>query len=74
MNSEIPWTVMLIRKNPKAPRAAYRFYEVRVQEEMKDWPEKHKRDRMWMSYGKAKEMLQGRPELLEALERSSIKR
>lgn len=63
-----------IRKNPKAPRAAYRFYEVRVQEEKKDWPEKHKRDRMWMSYDKAKDMLKARPELLEALERSSIKR
>lgn len=63
-----------IRKNPKAPRAAYRFYEVRVKEEKKDWPEKHKRERMWMSYIKAKEMLKERPELLEALERSSIKR
>ena len=63
-----------IKKNPKAPRATYRFYEVRVKEEKATWPEQHKRTRMWMSYVKAKELLQHRPELTEALERSSIKR
>lgn len=57
-----------------APRATYRFYEVKVKEEKERWPEAHKRDRMWMSYAKAKEALRERPELLEALERSSIKR
>lgn len=57
-----------------APRAAYRFYEVKVKEEKSNWPEKHKRDRQWMSYAKAKDSLRDRPELLEALERSSIKR
>ena len=63
-----------IRKNPYAPRASYRFYEVRVKEEKESWPEKHKRDRMWMSFTKAHDLLRDRPELLEALERSSIKR
>ncbi len=63
-----------IAKNPGAPRAAYKFYEVRVKEEKESWPEKHKRDRKWMSYKQAKEMLRDRPELLEALERSSVKR
>lgn len=63
-----------IRKNPFAPRAAYRFYEVKVKEEKDSWPEDHKRTRMWMSYAKAKDLLKDRPELLEALERSSIKR
>lgn len=63
-----------IAKNPSAPRAAYRFYEVRVNEEKDSWPEKHKRDRKWMSYAKAKDLLRDRPELLEALERCSIKR
>jgi diphosphoinositol-polyphosphate diphosphatase len=63
-----------IAKNPSAPRAAYRFYEVKVKEEKESWPEKHKRDRKWMSYAKAKDYLRDRPELLEALERSSIKR
>ena len=67
-------TEVQIKKNPTAPRAAYRFYEVRVMEEKDSWPEKHKRDRMWMSYVKARELLKERPELLEALERSSIRR
>lgn len=57
-----------------APRALYRFYEVTVTVERETWPEKHKRDRKWMSYRTAKELLQDRPELLEALERSSLKR
>ena len=45
-----------------------------MKEEKDSWPEAHKRDRKWMSYVKAKEVLRDRPELLEALERSSIKR
>ncbi|KAK4540643.1 hypothetical protein LTR36_008974 [Oleoguttula mirabilis] len=64
-----------IKKNGAfAPRALYRFYEVRVNEEKDSWPEKHKRNRQWMSYATAKDQLRDRPELLEALERSSIKR
>nr|POE96427.1 diphosphoinositol polyphosphate phosphohydrolase aps1 [Quercus suber] len=63
-----------IKKNPFAPRASYRFFEVRVKEEKDSWPEKHKRDRQWMSYAKARECLRDRPELLEALERSNVKR
>ncbi|KAF2768188.1 hypothetical protein EJ03DRAFT_134387 [Teratosphaeria nubilosa] len=59
---------------PTAPRAKYRFYEVKVREEKADWPERHKRDRKWMSYRTAKDLLRDRPELLEALERSSIQR
>lgn len=57
-----------------APRASYRFYEVKVNEEKDSWPERHKRSREWMSYARAREQLRDRPELLEALERSSIKR
>ncbi|KAF2172976.1 hypothetical protein M409DRAFT_62616 [Zasmidium cellare ATCC 36951] len=57
-----------------APRASYRFYEVKVRVERDNWPEKHKRDRKWMTYRTAKDLLQDRPELLEALERSSIRR
>ena len=63
-----------INKHPNAPRAIYKFYEVRVKEEKDSWPEKHKRQRHWMTYAQAKEMLRDRPELYEALERSSIKR
>ena len=57
-----------------APRASYRFYEVKVLKEADKWPESHKRGRAWMGYSKAKELLANRPELLEALEKSSIKK
>ena len=64
-----------IKKNgAHAPRACYRFYEVKVMEEKDSWPESHKRNRQWMSYATAKDCLKDRPELLEALERSSIMR
>ncbi|CZT25500.1 related to diadenosine and diphosphoinositol polyphosphate phosphohydrolase [Ramularia collo-cygni] len=56
----------------RAPRASYRFYEVKVKQELDHWPEQHKRDRLWMSFKSAQEQLKDRPELLEALERSSI--
>ncbi|KAI4119361.1 MAG: hypothetical protein LQ345_000740 [Seirophora villosa] len=56
----------------KAPKAAYQFYEVRVDREASEWPEKDKRGRQWMSYQQAKLSLQTRPELLEALNRSTI--
>lgn len=57
---------------PKAPKAAYQFYEVRVDREASEWPEKDKRGRQWMSYQQAKQALTTRPELLEALNRSSM--
>lgn len=57
-----------------APRASYRFFEVKVVKEEGKWPESHKRTRCWMSYAKAREALRDRPELLEALERSGVKR
>jgi len=56
----------------EAPKASYTFFEVRVEKEADQWPEKHKRDRKWMSYLEAKKLLKDRPELLEALERSSV--
>jgi len=58
----------------KAPKALYQFFEVRVDKEESEWPEKHKRGRAWMGYKDAKEKLKGRPELVEALERSGIVR
>ncbi|MCJ1399227.1 hypothetical protein MMC11_002429 [Xylographa trunciseda] len=57
-----------------SPKALYQFYQVRVEKEEAEWPEKHKRGRQWMSYGDAKEKLKGRPELVQALERSEIVR
>ena len=57
-----------------APKALYQFYEVTVTREEDDWPEKHKRSRQWASYSEAAEALKARPELLEALNRSTISR
>ena len=57
-----------------APKALYQFYEVSVDKEEDDWPEKYKRGRAWMRYQDAKEALASRPELMEALDRSSIER
>lgn len=56
----------------QAPKASYRFFEATVQEEKEEWPEMHKRRRKWMGYKEAAELLEGRPELSEALNRSSI--
>lgn len=55
-----------------APRAAYHFFEATVERLEEDWPEKAKRNRQWMSYAQAAKELQSRPELLDALNRSSI--
>ena len=57
-----------------APKALYQFYEVTVDREAAQWPEMHKRGRQWMSYQQAKQALATRPELMEALNRSSIVR
>lgn len=59
---------------PNAPRAMFYFFEVSVKKEANEWPEKHKRGRQWMAYPAAKQALAGRPELAEALDRSSIAR
>lgn len=58
----------------KAPKTSFQFYEVSVEKELVKWPEQHKRGRKWMSYSEAKEALTPRPELLDALNRSSIAR
>ena len=57
-----------------APKAMFQFYEVSVVREATKWPEQHKRGRQWMSYPEAKDALLQRPELLDALNRSSIVR
>ena len=57
-----------------APKAKYQFYEASVEKEASEWPEMHKRGRSWMGYQEAKTSLAARPELMEALDRSSIKR
>ncbi|KAJ5899316.1 Diphosphoinositol polyphosphate phosphohydrolase aps1 [Penicillium taxi] len=57
-----------------APKASYHFFEVRVDKEETEWPEMHKRKRQWVGYAQAATALANRPELLEALNRSSLKR
>jgi len=57
-----------------APKASYHFFEATVTEEKADWPEKAKRSRQWYSNAQATQLLNGRPELLEALRRSSLKK
>lgn len=57
---------------PEAPKAAYRFFEAIVTEELSEWPEMKKRDRKWMTFAEAKKALHGRPELLAALDRCCI--
>ena len=58
----------------EAPKALYQFYEVTVTSEETEWPEKHKRNRQWANFAEASEALKARPELLEALKRSTIAR
>lgn len=55
-------------------KSVYRFYEATVLREEDNWPEKHKRERQWFTYSAAKEALSSRPELQEALSRSTMKR
>ena len=57
-----------------APKASYQFFEATVTEEKASWPEKSKRSRQWYGYAQAIQLLNGRPELLEALKRSGLKK
>ena len=57
-----------------APKASYQFFEVIVDREEDQWPEMDKRKRQWVPYAQAAAALACRPELLEALNRSSLKR
>lgn len=65
-------TAKQISKN--APKALYQFYEATVTKLEDNWPEKKKRDRDWFTYAEAAEHLKARPELAEALRRSTMKR
>lgn len=59
-------------KKGSSVKCVYRFYEATVLEESLNWPEADKRDRKWFSYADAKKELKDRPELREALDRSTI--
>jgi diphosphoinositol-polyphosphate diphosphatase len=65
-------TAKQISKN--APKALYQFFEATVTKEESEWPEKKKRNRKWFTYTEAWEELKHRPELAEALRRSTLKR
>ncbi|QLL35046.1 hypothetical protein HG536_0H04220 [Torulaspora globosa] len=56
------------------PRSEFHFYEMEVTELPDRYPECGKRDRKWFDYREAKELLllAKRPELLTALDRSSV--
>lgn len=58
----------------QAPKVHFFFCEGTVTEEKADWPEKNNRTRQWCGYAQAAQLLAQRPELLEALKRSSIKK
>ena len=58
----------------KSPKANYVFFQAYVKEEKTEWPEKHKRERAWMTWAQASTALGNRPELAEALQRSELKR
>ncbi|KAK4094827.1 hypothetical protein PCL_03084 [Purpureocillium lilacinum] len=62
------------KRPPKSTkdRARYSFYQATVLSEVDDWPEKHKRERQWFTYAQAWQELATRPELQEALQRSTI--
>lgn len=57
-----------------APKASYHFFEATVDRVEEQWPEMHKRKRRWATYAEAATVLASRPELSEALNRSSLQR
>ncbi|KAF8245236.1 hypothetical protein K440DRAFT_413788 [Wilcoxina mikolae CBS 423.85] len=68
-------------RDPRPPakgllRTLYYFFEFHVEREEDRWPEMHKRKRRWLTYEEAKSCFQtmNRPELIEALDRSSVLR
>ncbi|KAM3164598.1 Diphosphoinositol polyphosphate phosphohydrolase DDP1 [Lachancea thermotolerans] len=60
--------------NKRPPRSEFHFFEMSVRSLEEEYPERCKRTRKWFSFKDAKEQLiiAKRPELLEALTRSSI--
>jgi hypothetical protein len=56
------------------PRTLYYFFEFAVDREEDRWPEMHKRRRRWLTYEEAAACFRSmdRPELVEALDRSSV--
>lgn len=63
-------------RDKRTPRALYYFFEFRIEREESEWPEMHKRKRCWLTYKEATECfkIMNRPELQEAIDRSSLSR
>ncbi|KAK0740919.1 NUDIX hydrolase domain-like protein [Schizothecium vesticola] len=61
-------------KHSNKERSLYRFFEATVHSQEEVWPEADKRERQWFTYTEAHELLQARPELQMALDRSTITR
>lgn len=61
-------------KSSSKDRSRYHFFQATVLSELEDWPERHKREREWFTYTQAIEALGSRPELQEALQRSTMNR
>ncbi|KAG6019635.1 hypothetical protein E4U19_006974 [Claviceps sp. Clav32 group G5] len=64
------------KRPPKSSkdRSQYCFFQATVLDEVADWPERHKRERQWFTYNQALDALTSRPELQEALQRSTMKK
>lgn len=60
----------------RIPRSEFHFFEMKIIQLWPDWPEKGKRSRKWCTYDEAKHELISaeRPELLDALNHSRIKK
>ncbi|KZF20023.1 hypothetical protein L228DRAFT_33912 [Xylona heveae TC161] len=70
----VQYDLGVIQEPPSLTPKAYQFFEVAVDKEEAAWPEQDKRARRWMTYREAAAALAKRPPLLEALNRSSIKK
>jgi len=61
-----------IRDNRASTQAIYMWFEMEVEDELSEWPEMKKRKRKWVTYKDATEKFGNRPEMKDALDRSSI--
>jgi len=55
-------------------KCTFMFFEVDVDREETRWPEMHKRMRKWLTFDEATKCFETKPELLEAVKRSSVLR
>ncbi|KAF2668231.1 hypothetical protein BT63DRAFT_271568 [Microthyrium microscopicum] len=64
----------IVEKRGATIKSEYHFFQATVDRLENEWPEMNKRTRNWMSFKQAEAVLQERPELLEALNRSTMHR